>query len=64
MKKKKGKEIIDPYYKNREILCWVACWRIRCAHSGNKENCFNCYSRKECDKAMEKIRKTLRKSGE
>ena len=46
-----------------EMVDWVDMWRIRCAHSGNKENCFNCSSRKECDKAIDEIRKILRGLG-
>jgi len=44
-----------------EMVDWIDMWRTCCAHGGNKENCFNCYSRKECDKAIDEIRKTLRR---
>jgi len=46
---------------DKKMIDWIDCWRNNCAHSGGKENCINCYPRKECDKAIDKIRKTLRR---
>jgi len=49
---------------NLKAIDWIDSWRNNCAHSrgrdGSLEACYDCYSRKECDKAIIEIRKAWR----